>query len=319
MTPGIDTAASNRPLWLRILFAAEATRAALWPERFSPATAWAFLVPAILVVFVLVAGMGYMVDASLRELDRSTFMLSDDYSFANYATVLDRSFYWHIIGRTVAAAVIVTVITLVLAFPYAYAMARTPSAATRKLLLIGLFLPFFIGQVVRAYGWLIVLGQEGLLNSGLAWLGLDAIKLIYTYTGVLIGLVQYMLPFAVLMLAPAVTAVPEEVELASGSLGANWFATLWHVLLPMAKPGLVAAGVVVFTLTITDFAMPEIMGGGTNDFIASAIYDGYFSISEPGLGSALAVLLVLLASTLVAVIFAFVGVGTLGYTKRLER
>ncbi|MCB9948175.1 MAG: ABC transporter permease [Rhodospirillaceae bacterium] len=315
----MTTSARNRSPLLRLLFAAEAVRAAIWPQRMRPATGWAFLLPAVLLVAILVAGMAYMVDASFHELDRSTFRLTEEYSLTNYETVLERPFYSTIIIRTVLAAVIVTAITLVLAFPYAYAMVRTKRAATRKLLLIGLFLPFFIGQVVRAYGWLIVLGQEGLLNSTLTWMGLGTVKLIYTYPGVLIGLVQYMLPFAVLMLAPAVTAVPEEVELASDSLGAGWFATLWHVLLPMTKPGLVAAGVVVFTLTITDYAMPEIMGGGTSDFIASAIYDGYFSTDEQGLSSALAVLLVLGATTVVGVVFALVGVGTLGYSARRLR
>ena len=99
-------------------------------------------------------------------------------------------------------------------------------------------------------------------------------------SAVIVGLVQFMLPFAVLLLAPAVVAIPEEVELASKSLaGAHW-PTIWHVILPMAKPGLIARRVVVFTLTMTDFAMPEIIGGGTTDFIANAIYDGFFQISD---------------------------------------
>ncbi|MFY8151748.1 MAG: ABC transporter permease, partial [Hyphomicrobiales bacterium] len=125
--------------------------------------------------------------------------------------------------------------------------------------------------------------------------------MIYTYPAVVFGLVQYMLPFAVLMLAPAMAAIPEEIELASESLGATWTETFRHVVVPMAKPGLVGAGIVVFTLTLTDFAMPAILGGGTNDFIANAIYDAFFRISDAGLGSALSILLVLLGSTIVGV------------------
>ena len=100
-------------------------------------------------------------------------------------------------------------------------MVRTPSSALRKLLLIALFLPFFIGQVVRAYGWLIILGNEGLLNQLFGLVGLGPFRMIYNYPAVLFGLVQYMLPFAVLMLAPALTAIPEEIERAAESLGAN--------------------------------------------------------------------------------------------------
>ena len=172
--------------------------------------------------------------------------------------------------------------------------------------------------MVRAYGWLIVLGKQGLLNSGLAALGLPTVGILYTYPGVLIGLVQYMLPFAVLMLAPALTAVPEEVELASASLGARPLATFRHIVLPLARPGLVAAAVVVFTLTLTDFAMPEIMGGGGNDFIASAVYDAFFQLGDAGLGGALGVALTLVGSLVVGVLLAAFGLGTLGYVQSGE-
>jgi putative spermidine/putrescine transport system permease protein len=117
------------------------------------------------------------------------------------------------------------------------------------------------------------------------------------------------------MLAPALTAVPEEVELASASLGARPAATFRHIVLPLARPGLVAAAVVVFTLTLTDFAMPEIMGGGGNDFIASAVYDAFFQLSDPGLGGALGVALTLVGSLVVGVLLAAFGLGTLGYVQ----
>jgi len=195
-------------------------------------------------------------------------------------------------------------------------MVRTARPWVRKALLVSLFLPFFIGQVVRAYGWLILLGKQGLINQALAALGLEPMNLLFNYNAVLLGLVQYMLPFAVLMLAPALTAIPEEVEQASESLGATWVQTFLHVVIPMAKPGLVGAAVVVFTLTITDFAMPEILGGGTIDFIANAIYDGFFQIANAGLGSALAVVLVAIGTTLVGLIFAGLGAGTLSFVSR---
>jgi putative spermidine/putrescine transport system permease protein len=267
---------------------------------------------------LLVAGFLPLLDASLRPLDRATFRLAEHWSLANYADLLQRPVYAWIGLRTLLAAAIVTVAALALAFPYAWVMVRTHRPWLRKLLLVGLFLPFFIGQVVRAYGWLIVLGKQGLLNSALDALGLPQVSILYTYAGVLIGLVQYMLPFAVLMLAPALTAVPEEVELASASLGARPLATFRHIVLPLARPGLVAAAVVVFTLTVTDFAMPEIMGGGGNDFIASSIYDAFFQLGDAGLGGALGVLLTLVGSTIVGVLLAAFGLGTLGYVQSGE-
>lgn len=294
----------------------EVWRRRLWPDRLRPLTPYLLLAPALLITGSLVIALAMIGDSSLHLLDRATFRLGEAYSLGNYHELAERPVYLRIIAKTALAALIVTAITIALAIPYAYLMVRTPSAGLRKLLLIGLFLPFFLGQVIRAYGWLIVLGKQGLLNAGLTSLGLPEVALIYTYPGVLIGLVQYMLPFAVLLLAPAFTAIPEELELASMSLGGRAWPTFWNIVLPLAKPGWIAAGVVVFTLTMTDFAMPEIMGGGANDFIANAIYDGFFQISDAGLGSALSIVLTLLGTLVVAVVFTAIGIGTLGSLQK---
>ena len=303
----------------RLWDATEAMVAAVWPRQFTGLTVWLLLMPSILLVGVLVVGLVWVGGFSLHELDTSTYRLKPEYTLSNYVYIFERAVYLKIIGRSVLAAGIVTIVTIALAFPYAYVMVRTPSPVIRKLLLVSLFLPFFIGQVVRAYGWLIVLGHQGIINAVLGWFGIGPFPMIATYGAVLVGLIQFMLPFAVLMLAPAITAIPEEVELASESLGANWLRTFKNVTLPLAKPGIVGASVVVFTLTVTDYAMPDILGGGTTDFIANAIYDGYFQISDAGLGSALSIVLVVLGSALAALIFAILGAGSLGVAEEQRR
>ncbi len=294
----------------------EAIRATLFPNGGGRLTPWLFLLPAILVTGLLVIGIVPLVDASLRTLDRATFRMGESWSLANFLTLWQRPVYAILAWRTLGAALAVTALTLLIALPYAWLMVRTPRPWLKKLLLVSLFLPFFIGQVVRAYGWLVVLGQQGLLNTTLAWLGLPAVSILYTLPGVVLGLVQYMLPFAVLMLAPAFTAVSEEVELASSSLGATPARTFAHVVLPLVRPGLVAASVVVFTLSLTDFAMPAILGGGRNDFIANGIYDAFFRLSDPGLGGALAIVLTLIGTTIAGLMLALFGLGTLGYVTR---
>jgi len=304
------------PLSWRVFDVLEWGVARLWPERFSRALPYLLLLPAVALVGLLVYGLVAIADSSLRSLDTNTFMLSAEYTFANYRRALTEPFFLAVTRRSLFGAFVVTAITLFLAFPYAYLMVRARSAALRKILLITLFLPFFIGQVVRAYGWLIILGNQGMVNTLLGEFGLGPFRLIYNYPAVLFGMVQYMLPFAVLMLAPALTAIPEEIESAAESLGANWLRSLFHVVLPLAKPGLVGAGIVVLTLSLTDFAVPAILGGGTNDFIANAIYDQFFRTSDMGLGSTLAILLVLLGSTLAFTVFALVGVGTLGLGRK---
>ena len=312
MKPTASTKPHTAPLGWKLLDVLERLISALWPFKSRQAVGRAFLTPAILLVGLLLIGLGTMLSYSLHELDLSTYRLKPEYSPVNYLTFFEQPVYLRVLGRTLLAAAIVTAVTIALAFPYAYVLVRTRSGGLRKLLLVALFLPFFIGQVVRAYGWLIILGREGLINSLLGAIGIEPLSLIYNYPSVIFGLVQYMLPFAVLLIVPAITAISEETEMASESLGASWLSTFRHVVIPMAKPGLIGASVVVFTLTVTDFAMPEILGGGKNDFIASLIYDSFFQISNPGLGSAVSIILVLVGSALVAAVFYFAGPGTLG-------
>jgi putative spermidine/putrescine transport system permease protein len=302
---------SSYPTSWRIMDVFEKAFAAIWPKGGGKYTPYLMLTPAIVLVGTLVVGLLYIGDSSLRTLDRSTFQFSDYWTLENYTRALSESFTATIIWRSLLGAMIVTVVTLCLAFPYAYIMVRTPNAVLRKFLLIALFLPFFIGQVVRAYGWLIILGNQGIVNDVLGLVGVEPLRLLFNYPAVLFGLVQYMLPFAVLMLAPAMTAIPEEIEAAAGSLGASWIKTMTHVVIPMAKPGLVGAGLVVLTLSLTDFAMPAILGGGSQDFIANAIYDQFFRTSDQGFGASLAIILIALGSVLVGVIFTVFGAGTL--------
>ncbi|AWB48795.1 ABC transporter permease [Gemmobacter aquarius] len=314
--PRPDQEPFRYPLRWRVMDMAEAALDLLWPRRFAAATGWLMVLPALLLVGLLVAGMVEIADNSLRVLDRSTFRLSEDYTLANYRTVMESATYGGVILRSVWAAALTVVFTLVLAFPFAYLLVRTPRAWVRKTLLVVLFLPFFIGQVVRAYGLLIILGTKGVVNQGFGLVGIEPVRLLFNFPAVVFGEVQYMLPFAVLMLAPALTAIPQETETAAGSLGANWIRVMWHVTLPMAKPGLVGAGLVVGTLTLTDFAIPAMLGGGSQDFIANAIYDQFFRTADQGLGAALALLLVALGSVFAGVVIAVFGAGTLGMGAR---
>lgn len=309
-----DVSALTRARW-RFIDAADAALSLLYSGQTRRLTPYLFLVPAFLIVGVIVAGLYYVGDSSLRVLDRSTFLQSDDYSLDNYVNIHERAGYRSVLYRTFSGASIVTIAVLLLSFPYAYLMVRTQSSFLRKFLLFNLFLPFFLGQVVRAYGWLIILGQQGLVNGILAQMGLPNISVLYTNTAVIIGLIQYMLPFGVLMMAPALTAIDNDIEAAAEGLGAKWYQTLWYVVLPLAKPGFVAATVVVFTITLTEFAIPAILGGGTNDFVANAIYDAFFRVSDMGAGSALGVVLIVIGTTLVSVLFALMGTGTAGFLK----
>lgn len=304
------------PLRWWVMDALEGAADLLWPRRLSRFTGWLLITPALILVASLALGLLEIADNSFRKLDVETFRMSEDYSLDNYSTAFSSDVYLNVAVRSLGAALLTTLLTLILAFPYAYVMVRMRSAAARKALLIALFLPFFIGQVVRAYGWLIILGNDGIVNNALSVFGIEPQRFLFNFPAVVFGLVQYMLPFAVLMLAPALTAIPEETETAAKSLGASWPRAMWHVVLPMARPGLIGAGLVVLTLALTDFAMPAMLGGGSQDFIANAIYDQFFRTSDAGLGAALTLLLVMAGTFLVGVVLSLFGAGTLAIGRR---
>jgi putative spermidine/putrescine transport system permease protein len=285
------------PLTWRVMDALEWLADRLWPRSMSRHTGWLLIAPSLILVGSLALGMVEIADTSLRTLDTETFRMSESYSLANYHKLASSDVYLTVALRSLLGAALTTALTLILAFPYAYVMVRTRSAATRKALLICLFLPFFIGQVVRAYGWLIILGNDGIINQATGLLGFEPHRFLFNFPAVVFGLVQYMLPFAVLMLA-------------------SWPKTMWHVVLPMARPGLIGAGLVVLTLSLTDFAMPAMLGGGSQDFIANAIYDQFFRTSDAGLGAALTLLLVMGGTFLAGVILSVFGAGTLANGRR---
>lgn len=302
--------ASYRFSW-RVFDVLEAL-AAQWPARAMGLVKWFLLLPALLIVGLLIFGLVVMADASFRVMDFRTYQLSEHYSTANYVRLWSWGAFWATLWRSLGAALLVTLICLVLAFPYAWALTRTPNRRLRRVLLVGLFLPFFVGQVVRAYGWLVILGYEGIVNKALAVFGLGPYRLLFSYPTVLFGLVQYMLPFAVLMLMPALAAIPEEIERAAASCGASPLRAVLRVILPMARPGLIAAALVVATLTLTDFAMPAILGGGTNDFLANLVHDQFFRTSNAGLGSAIALVLTFLGTTIAGLLLTRAGTQAFG-------
>lgn len=310
--PNVKDTSFRYPLRWRLMDTLEAGLDRLWPRHLARHTGWLLILPALLLVGLLVLGLVQIADNSLHELDKSTFRLSEAYTLENYRSVFESPTYGKVIWRSLSAALLTVIFTLALAFPFSFVLVRTPNALVRKTLLVVLFLPFFIGQVVRAYGLLIILGTTGIVNQGLNLVGVAPLRLLFNFPAVVFGEVQYMLPFAVLMLTPALAAIPQETEAAASSLGAHWLRSLWHITLPMAKPGLVGAGLVVGTLTLTDFAIPAMLGGGSQDFIANAIYDQFFRTADQGLGSALALLLVALGSIIVGVIVSLFGAGTLG-------
>jgi putative spermidine/putrescine transport system permease protein len=280
-------------------------------ESVSNRLGYALILPGILLVSVLAAGMVLLSWYSVLTYD-TVQILAYEYTLANWVELADTDAFYTIFLRTVLYSVVVTVGCVALAIPYAYMVVRTERTLLRYLLLFGLFVPFFTGVIIRAYGWLIILGQNGLVNWLLTSLSLSAVRFLGTPVAVLIGLLQYLLPFAVLMLTPAIAGIDPDLERAAKNCGAGQWQTFRHVVLPLARPGITAAAIVVFTICMANYSIPDLLGGGTLSFVANFIYNHIFGTLNYPFAAVLSLVLVAIASSVVLIVFRLYGTGTLG-------
>ena len=232
-----------------------------------------------------------------------------DVTAANYARLLD-AYYIRLFLRTLKLALITTVICAVLGYPVAYALAR----ARPTMMSLGLFLlvmPLMVSVVVRVFGWVVILGRNGLVNETLAALSLDPIAIMYTETAVVIGLVNVFMPFMVLPILSAIERIPPSYEEAATNLGANWLQMFARVILPLSYPGLISGSLLVYSVTLSAFVTPVLMGGARLRVIGSQIFDEVLvSFNWP---SASSLSLMVIALTMVLVFVA------LRMTKRIAR
>ena len=268
-----------------------------------------------MAVGLLVVGLGYVAFYSFLEFDPYHILIYQ-FTLSNYAQISTNPAYLTILGRTLSLSLLVSFSSILLGFVFAYVTVRAGRSLVQKFLLVSLFVPFFTGDIVRVFGWLVILGKNGLL-SGLSKQVLGfPIDLIYTQTAVVIGLTQVMLPLAVLMIIPALTSIRRDLEYAAMNLGASQFRTMIHIVLPLSKPGLVAAFITTFTISATSFAEPDLLGGGLSDFSANAIFNFMFNAAAYPLAAATSVVLTIVISVLVFLVLKRVGPGTLTYVKK---
>ncbi|MER8576333.1 ABC transporter permease [Mesorhizobium sp. M1409] len=202
-----------------------------------------------------------------------------------------------IIVDTIWMALLSALITTLVAFPIALFMTRTTSAFARRLVLIAILLPMIISLLVQSFGWMAILGPNGLLNQAIsAVTGTERpFSLLFNRTGVMLGLVQTSIPLAVLPAAAALRSIPLSLEEAANVLGANRIRTYRHIILPLAWPGMAAGAILVFGFNTGAFVVPLLLGGLKVTTIAVVIRDQMGSLSNWPLGAALSVLLILLA------------------------
>ncbi len=229
-----------------------------------------------------------------------TSIARPDPTLANYARLWD-PYYVQLFIRTMKLALITTAISAVLGYPVAYALAR----ARPVWMALGLFLlvvPLMVSTVIRVFGWVVILGRNGLVNELLGLADIAPINLLYTETAVVIGLVNIFIPFMVLPLMSAIERIPPSLEEAATNLGADWYSMFRKVIFPLSYPGLISGSLLVFSVSLSAFVTPVLMGGARIRVVGSQIYDEVLvSFNWPGASS---LSLVVIVATMILVFFA---------------
>ncbi len=210
----------------------------------------------------------------------------------NYVLFFTDPYYTAAFYRTVRVALIVTAICLVLAFPLAYELARTQSRF-KNLLIMLVVLPLFVGNAVRAAGWMTLFGNKGFINFALQWLGVttEAVRFMYTEFAVIVGILAVNLPYVVLTLQSVIEGIDRSVEEAAYNLGAGPFTMARRVLLPLALPGFAAAAIFCFILTMNAYATPVLLGGPEFVMMGPLVYVQFAAKSNWPFGAAVSVIL----------------------------
>lgn len=228
-------------------------------------------------------------------------------TLASYAAILADQYHWDIILVTFRLALFTTLICLVIGYPLAWYLVRiVRTPLWRRICVIALVLPLFTSNIVRSFGWMVMLGRNGLLNETLQGLGLidRPLRLLGTETGILIGLVYILLPFVVLTVGNAISRLDRSLEQASLDLGASRTATFRHVTLPLTMPGVVAGCIIVFALAVSAYVTPALLSGGRVTVLPMLIFQQYSSVFDFHYGGALAI-------TLLAFTLAMIGLASM--------
>ena len=257
----------------------------------SLAAPWALSAPAVVLFScLLLVPLGLTAILSFNVFDHATGVKNNAYTLAHYAAVLTDEYYYGIFWRTFWISGLVTLICLAIGAPEAYVLSRMGDP-WRSIFLLVVLAPLLVSVVVRAFGWSMLLGPQGVFNNALRAVGLEPVRILYTEAAVIIALVHVMLPFMVIPVWTSLQKLDPGVENAALSLSASHFTTVLRIILPQVLPGILSGSLIVFGLSASAFAIPGLLGGRRLKMVATVVYDEYLHELNWPLGAAVALIL----------------------------
>jgi putative spermidine/putrescine transport system permease protein len=224
----------------------------------------------------------------------------------NYGDAVTDPLIISVFVRTFRICAFVTVFAVAAA--YAIALIWVRGTATQRLIAeLCILIPFWISVLTRAFGWVALLSNRGLINTWLTQLGVisEPLTLVRNEFGVILGMTHFLIPFAVFPIASSMRSLDERVLLAARGMGASRSRTFWQIFLPMTAPGILGAAIMVFVFSLGFFITPAILGGGRSVMAAELIYLRIFQSPNWGLGAAISVLMMVIVSGLLALLMRY--------------
>jgi spermidine/putrescine transport system permease protein len=222
-------------------------------------------------------------------------------SFANYAVFFTEPLYWNTFARTAYMSIAATLLTLLIGFPVAYYIAKLTRGRSKTTLFLMCLIPFWVSELVRTFGWMILLRETGVFSSLLQYLGLvgGPVEFLYNDAAIMTGLVYTSMLFMVVPLVTTLDSLDDSLIEAGYDLGASSFAILREIVIPHAMPGIVSGCIVVFMLSLGNYLTPILLGGKDSLWFTGLIYSQFITRFNWELGSAFGFLLLALSSLIV--------------------
>jgi putative spermidine/putrescine transport system permease protein len=242
--------------------------------------------PLLWFLVIYISSLVLMLITSFWSVNSFTGNIDHQLTGANFAQITSGA-YVTIIERTVLLAALVTIIDAIVAFPFAYVMARVATRRTQRILLGAVLLPLWASYLAKVYAWISILEKGGALNWTFSKLGLPDPNLGFTNGAMLIAFCYIWLPYMIVPIYGSLERIPTSLLDASADLGGSSWKTFRRVILPLALPGLLAGSIFTFSLTLGDYVTPLLIGGSNSTLIGNAIYENLLTGGNLPLAAAL--------------------------------
>ncbi|MFO8088544.1 MAG: ABC transporter permease [Desulfatiglandaceae bacterium] len=258
-----------------------------------------FLAPVLLWLFLLIVLPH--IDLLIMSFRVEDYQGGSNWSLKNYILFFNEPIYWLTFVRTAVYSILVTFLTFVIALPVAFYITKVAAPRFQGFMTVLLLLPFWVSELVRVYGWMILLRESGVINHFLVSLGLltRPVEMLYNDATMIMGLVYTSMLFMVVPLLSVLESLDDGLIEAAYDLGGDMSSIIFRIIIPHATPGIVSGSIVVFMLTLGNYLTPNLMGGKNSLWFTEQIYNQFIASFNWNQGSAFGFLLLLLSSAVI--------------------